>query len=93
MIRAVRGCGGRRDFDKPKRRGIGGRLLLAQGDLFFQVRYAKTQMSGDAGEGQGLGQSHGLIPKRLGDALTGMRAVLTPVLELSGELVELVISV
>jgi len=29
-------------------------------------------------------------PRRFGEALVGMRAVLSPVLELSGELVELV---
>jgi hypothetical protein len=48
-------------------------------------------VGGDASKRQGLGQGHGLVPKRFGDALAGVRAVLTPVLELSGELVELVI--
>jgi hypothetical protein len=48
-------------------------------------------MLGHTGVGQDPSQGYRLIPEGLGNAFATMRAGLTPVLELAGELVELMV--
>jgi hypothetical protein len=50
-------------------------------------------MLSHTGVGQDPGQGDRLIPEGLGNAVATMRASLTPVLELAGELVELMVGV
>lgn len=74
------------------RQRLWGRIDLSF-DASFEVLVAQPKMFGHAGIGQSVAQGHGLIPKDFGNALTGLRVVVAPVLKLSGELVELVVGV
>jgi len=81
-------------FDKARRGGHRRhRLAPAFGDLLFEVVSPSSQVLGHARGREGRGQRHDLIPEGIGNTFVGMRAVLTPVLKLAGELAELVIGV
>ena len=88
-------AGSERHFDKAWRRAAGCRMGINRAwPCAFSGRLARDpQMLSHTGMGQHPGQGHGLIPEGLGNAFARMRTGLTPVLELAGELVELVIGV